>query len=288
MLSKESGESKMPSRRTLIRGFLAGNVLALAGCSTENANNFLPDRQQLTKLDEVSKSSFNVSPMEKIDQQYIVVLLDELQHERGSLKERIEALKSSLRRITTTSVGEATVFEIDESGYYLTAKHVLTEDNDILTAIENPYTGESSIVVDRVMIPNADLALVYAPTGKPMKPTQHLQLNLKDVEDSQELWMVGLYRQNDVLYQYYQHGFTDKSVQLSSRMNQDITQRAEPDAMVAVKGMIPAGGTSGSPIVNEEGVVIAIESGFYPVPANSRNEYQGAIVAPVLYLNGIV
>ncbi len=287
MSNREINEFNLFPRRTFIRRFLAGSALVLAGCSSEKAEDLLPDRQQLTRLNELENGEFNVSPMEKINQQYITVLFDELQQERGNGQERIEALTSSLRRITTTFVGEATVFEIDESGYYLTAKHVLSDNKNVFTVIKNPYTGESSVVVDHVMTPNADLAIVYAPTGKPKKPTQHLQVNLENVKDDQELWMIGLFRQNNDLYQYYQHGRIDKSVRLASRMDQDASLRAEPDAMVAVKDMIPAGGTSGSPIVNRDGIVVAIESGFYPIPSNSRNDYKGAIVAPLGYIHGI-
>lgn len=267
------------SRRSFLIGAGAVLALGLSGCESGKSDALLPEHEVRTGLPEIQGDVYNSNPLEYMDTAYLSELFTALQTEIRDKETKVNAVQSSLRRIRNIFDGtEATVFQIDDSGYYLTAKHTLPDDlaGKYVTII-NPYDGEESVITECRVHDTADIAVVYAPNGKQPRATEGMQLGLQDVENKQKLWMIGLYTSiEDKLFRCLKFGRVDESVRLPYDTYGEGTR-------VAVRGMIPFGGTSGSPIVNSDGTIVGIESGVFPRDAKSIDYYEGAVITPLSY-----
>jgi len=283
--------------RRIILGSAMGSLATLLLGSSEKQSERLPAHSLdvITPLRDMPESIRGAS-LELLNAQYISWLLKELEHEKGDAWTRIEATERSLRRVEghgkPGSIG--TALQIDESGIYLTAKHVVSdfqrpsEPTPYLTSIVDPRTGESAFAMDYALHPRADIALVSAPTGKPKKPTTGIQLNFLDIQQSERLVMVSLFpTQNYDSNLITEEGIVDRSIAFFDIKNADATYFAESEASLAVEGLIPRGGSSGGPIVNNRGVVVGVESGAYPSGARTIQNYKGARITPLGYARSI-
>jgi hypothetical protein len=276
-----TSEAPLLSRRSFLIGLGAVMALELTGCGNGKSDELLPEKEVRTNLPEVDGDVFNSNPLEYMDREYLSGLFDTLRTEIKDKETKVKAVQGSLRRIKDTTDGmEATVFQIDESGYYLTAKHTLPHDlAGHLVTVANPYDGEESLVTECRVHPSADIAVLYAPNGRPPRAIEGLQLDFPNFEDEQELWMIGLYTNKDQeLFRCIKYGQVDEGVELSHDTFGERTR-------VAVRKMIPFGGTSGSPIVNSEGTIVGVESGAFPDNAKTLKEYDGAVIAPLSYIS---
>lgn len=275
-------ETPWLARRSFLIG--AGAILAaqLTGCEKKNQNDILPDREVLVRLPQVEQGPLYSDSLERINTAYLSELLSGLQAEAKSPEAKVRAVQQSLRRIKGPTI-EATAFEIDESGYYLTVEHAIRGDyKSEAPIIINPYTGERSLVAEVRAHDKADMAIIYAPNGRPPKPTRNLQFDFSALTDEQRLWLIGLYpSKKQELLRCIKPGRVDRSVELAGF-------NVEQASRVAVKGIIPFGGTSGSPIVDGSGTVVAVEAGAFPDDAKSTDAYQGAVVTPLAYARQLV
>lgn len=284
------------NRRTLLAS--AGAILlAATSCGNRPKTALLPDEEVTSIINRgVAKQETDI-PVEEIDYTYLEEIIGELQQTRGNTEKRVKAAHQSLRLMRQeTGVDErveyATAFQIDESGIYLTANHAAKYSiSEVLSqfqlSVTNPISGEASRVQAALKHPRADVAIVYAPTGRSKKPTPDLRLNFDSLEDEEQLWMVGFVpRRDGRVYETVRTGHIDNSVKMSdASANEKYFPNfvREAASKIAVRGLIPVGGTSGSPIVNQRGEIVAIESGFFPL-AEKVEEYEGAVVVPLSYL----
>ena len=274
-----SNEVPQLTRRSFLIGLGAVLALELTGCGNGKNDELLTEQEVRTSLPEVDGDVFNSNPLEYIDTAYLSELLAALQTENSDKETKVEAVQGSLRLIKDMTDGtEATVFQIDDSGYYLTAKHTLPDDlAGRLVTIVNPYDGEESLVTECRVHDTADIAVVYAPNGRPARATEGLQLDFPNLADEQKLWMIGLYSNRELdSFRFIKYGQVDEGVELSHATYSEGTR-------IAVRGIIPFGGTSGSPIVDSDGTIVGVESGAYPDNAKTIEEYDGVVITPLSY-----
>lgn len=270
------------SRRALLIALGCG---ALEACSGGD-HSPLPSKETITPLPKIPDGPFVSDFKEQINDTYLHTLLQELQQEAGDRQTRVNATIGSLRLIQNLSTGafEATAFQIDNSGYFVAAKHSVPADprKDSVIII-NPYDGSSVLVVEFRVNPEADVAIMFAPTAKPPQKTPNMQLDFTGLVQHEQLWMIGLVPHQTV-YRRIITGQVDTSVPLRPLQSNDVLAKQARDTRVAVRGMIPYGGMSGSPLVNNQGVIVGVEAGAYPDDARTVDTYKGAVVTPLAYL----
>lgn len=275
------------TRRLLLSGALG--ALGVCFLRNESRPDHLPhdNLDTITQLKDVPSDISSYYSAERLNGEYTKQLLQTLEQEQGDAISRFEATKKSLRQVKVNgAIG--TALQIDESGIYLTAKHAVSGtrvDSRALDPISiiNPYTGEAAYAVDVALHPTADIAIVGAPSGKPKKPQSGLQVSFGDVQDSERLVMVSLVpsQNSRACFQIIEEGVTDTSVVFPDLKDSSGAYLAKSMASLGVKDLIPRGGSSGGPIVNDHGIVIGIESGAYPVEARHFSDYKGARVTPL-------
>jgi len=206
------------------------------------------------------------------DKRYLEWLFKNLRDQTSEYPNTTSALQEGLR-VAKGPVGDphayGTLLQLDEGGLYLTARHMV-KDN-VLQYVDDPYTNEAVKVTAALEHPNADIALVVAPTGLEPKPLPNVHFAPNTPKLSQRLQIVGLEPINGNVNQLYQYMKTGKLT--------DIT-----DDKMKIEGLIPLGGTSGSPITDEAGRIVGVLSGFYPRYSegpNAISNYAGAIVVPL-------
>jgi hypothetical protein len=175
------------SRRAAL-GIGATLALGLAAGDAPDQKPLLPYEDTFQQLPAwISPSGISGSwPMEQAPE---VSQLPDLLHslkssaKQATREERFTAVVNSLRLLVSyeedhkTPMSAGTAFEIDESGLYMTAKHILPLDSDprfpanSLMFILNPKTGDRFYAKKFIVHNDADMAAVYAPTGKPAGST---------------------------------------------------------------------------------------------------------------------
>lgn len=275
-MANNHNQPPLIGRRGLLGVALSALVVAAVGSGEKQT---LTNAQSMTKLPEVPISKYNILPLKTMDIAYIRSLLQGLTSEGHDIATKVKAVKSSLRLIRNYSDNTpATAFQIDEGGYYITAAHALPRSfSNQAIVITNPYNGELSKVNGLVVGHKADVAIVYAPNSNPLRPVEGLQLDFTGLEDGQELSMLALCRGDGNTFRRASSGMVDRGVSLPEKPD------INPETRVAVRGMIPYGGTSGGPIVNNQGNIVAVVSGFYPPQQSSPNTYTGAVITPINY-----
>lgn len=184
--------------------------------------------------------------------------------------------------------GRGTGMMIDQSGLFLTAKHVLAGfDNKPISAgiIFHPGLNQSLRVSQVIYSPDGDLALAYAPTGLKRSRAQGVQISPDEINDEELLRQYGILMQG-------------KQVWLAQMEGNVLSQDFKPfprysfKGLRSVYGMVPFGGSSGGPIVSlKNGSVVAVESGLIANKQgfeNNRNKYLGATIAPVTDMEAVI
>lgn len=298
-LQPSDDEERYINRRQFLIAACAG-LLTASTFAGDMYTKGLPAEAQTDEFERVYDNHETDISLDSIDRLYLARLLNGFTRHGNNTERSVEAANKSLRLLSMEVGVErtqdyATAFEIDESGIYLTASHAaIFVDSEIFPqpqmSIVNPETGDESKVKVSIKHPKADIAVVYAPTGQPSAPTQNLTMNLSEIHDNTQLWMVGLIpTSKNIYYETYRTGFVDKSIQLSDIVEVEEYLPGyirESGSLIAVRGLIPVGGTSGSPILNSCGSIVGVESGTFP-NARSVSEYQGAMIVPLSYLDTI-
>lgn len=280
--SPDISEMPLLSRRSFLIGM---GALSVSGLSASKGGNteILPEQEVHTSLPEIGRRTFTSSASERIDTAYLPELLTLLQTEIFDTETKVKAVQSSLRRIRNTADGaEGTAFQIDNSGYYITAEHAVPKvlTGKLLTIID-PYSGEKSLVTEYKANRTADIAVIYAPNGRSRGAARGMQFDFQSLEDQQKLWMIGSYtNKRGDLFRCIKYGRVDNEVELTYSNYEEGTR-------VAVRGMIPFGGTSGSPIVNSCGTIVGVESGAFPDKARTLKEYRGSVITPLSYAQAL-
>lgn len=291
------------SRRAILCGIAATGIAAALGGGTvyhketgwpEHFTDEIPldprAGDQLALIDSYdSQAAIDTS---EIDNRYLDILTDkgylretlqQLRHTTDTPARATSAMQQSLRLVRTASEydtrGFATVWQIDEGGIYVTAKHVVRQ---ALNTFTNPFTNTSVGVAASLIHPEADIALVIAPTGLPPRPAADIRLASSSPRSGEVVRMIGLFprnsddREQSKVYLYEKQGTVSET---------------HPH-QVKVKGLVPLGGTSGSPIIDTStGAVVGVESGLfyhYPDGPNLVSNYAGAIIAPISLLDDLV
>src|SRR5690606_29113 len=146
---------------------------------------------------------------------------------------RRQAVKESLCTIRTAEKFNGTALQIDESGIYLTAEHVVRDhEGQYATGITVTDSRDGTTRPARRVFAHdtADIALLYAPTGNEPATVAGLEIDLTPSADGEALQLVGKWPPTN--YDFMDSGRVDTNVR--------------GNAWFAVEDMIPYGGTSGS------------------------------------------
>jgi S1-C subfamily serine protease len=208
--------------------------------------------------------------------------------------EALEALKENVVYIQFANKagnieGFGTGLRICESGYYLTAAHILLGEQFSPTKLKaqvyHPSSGRLSFGNNMVVDHSSDLATLHAPTGIDRKKAKNLQLSDAKLTEGQKLWLLGIQVGSDgsSLKLGVPFGTVDTSIERGG------WNYLGEDVFTLVKDMIPFGGSSGGPIVDTDGRVVAVESAaFSNNPSRNgrltRSDYTHAIVSSLANL----
>lgn len=268
----------------------------LIGVAATSLRGFLPkvDAKALTQplqerkpLEQKPLSWKEIASPEIIDRNYIPRLLTELVQERGDAESRERAIKENLVQLVPTkdgyklengklpftSLSTGTALKIDESGYYLTAAHVVMRIDDKTgekSLLQKPIllfegnTGNTSPVQSYIIDTDHDLAIIYCPTGLPRKPVDNLQLSISDFQEGEQVSQVGFDWQ---VMPAALDSFTEEEGEVDVA---DTDHLIYKDATL-VKGVISPKGTSGGPVYTQDNIVKGVISGYYgPEPEEER------------------
>lgn len=234
-----------------------------------------------------------------LDKKYLEKLFLDLNQPSGDYYRRIRSLRNNIALVQRSEDrGAGTAIKICESGYYLTAAHVLSDKNkegprETLingpAVVYNPSDGLVLSISEILADHDYDLALFYAPSGKQRQRIEGIQINQSPLQHEQKLWQLGLMVwETQGIFSARIH-YLFGSVDLAPPAT---TSKAKN--LIKVKGMIPFGGSSGGPIVDSNGVIVAIESSYYvdfgdkEYVENKRENYVGSEVAPITILNSLL
>lgn len=229
---------------------------------------------------------------EQFDIEHVKKLLTDLASPSGSVAGRYDTLVKNLAVIQRSDRGLGTAVRICESGYYLTAAHLLFngEGTDIkplttYTKIYHPLDGSLITARNFIIDPETDLAILYAPSGKRSKRIEGIQIARKNLEIGERLWQLGMRLELRPEAIEASVGILFGRVAIPEKPVENFSN---------VYGMIPFGGFSGGPIVDAGGVIVAIESGFYidfvgrESVLNKRENYTGSKISPLTNLDRLL
>lgn len=219
---------------------------------------------------------------ENLDPAYIKELVVTLEKEKGTIKERMEAIIDNLYKIGGPT-GNGTALMIDESGIFLTAAHTMGAlpkqfeplNRFFISLTTDPRTEKAFLVRQFMVMENNDVGVVYAPTGKARKPVANLQIDTFALQDNTKLWSYGIFtREKDGVLSY--------TLGLVSGQVGEVQKEGEMgyDDLLQIRDMIPYGGLSGAPVVSREGKIVGTISGGLPY-GDEKTPFSGAAVSKI-------
>lgn len=230
-----------------------------------------------------------INPESKpIDTTYLRKIFDVLQREKGTPEARSKAVLDNTDIIALDPNGKGTAIMIDEAGYWLTVAHLvaslesgLQDPNPLPPSIYHLSTGVINRVTSILFDPLHDIAVVFAPTGKPNKPVANMQLRNSILTSDTKLWQIGANMRQIADSRH----FETRKIILHGQVDYPSTNRTDWfTGQIRVKDMIPFGGSSGGPIIDAKGSLVALESGSYsPTNSEDRATYTGSTIVPIKY-----
>jgi hypothetical protein len=300
--SPEARQPRSSSRRQFLTGALVGAAVVAAGGGTaavihqktrkpDAFNNNItlnPLQSEFYAPVEGYTPTFSTESPENIkrylnvltDKRYLGWLVESMHKAKSELsgKQEGDVLQQSLR-VTRgpirNHIGYATATQIDAGGVYLTARHVIKDAPH--NYIDDPYTNRAVEFSAAFIHPEADIALIVAPTGQAPQPISGLYFASEAPSLNERLTLDGLISFDVTQYQLYQY-------QKSGNVSQITPQ------LVAVNGLVPLGGTSGGPVTNNSGGIVGVESGNYnrdPAGPNEISNYEGSVITPIAMLGDV-
>jgi hypothetical protein len=238
------------------------------------------------------------TPTGEFDRGYLTDILE------SAIKNHTSDPKSVINNLSLVRIREpkgvatTNALLIDESGYYITCGHTFTALTDIEKSSEdtpqvdfinkntaamviNPSVMKRYPIQKYVVDPAHDLAIFYAPTGYRRSMVSGISLETRDLPIGTGLWQPAL-QVSDRLNLNIMYGLVDQNDSVD-----EFNQKSVYKERIGVKGMLPYGGSSGSPIITAAGRVYAIESGYFVKPTTDRSkpfsfeDYDGSLVAPI-------
>lgn len=305
--------AKRITRRHAIR-VLGGGVVATVAAVTaggiafdelfqSNQENFneagsiLPE-EPFSVIDQVALPPHGIESVKKqeFDLGYVKSLLDDLKKPTGegflSTRQSLARNVAYIRLINvggTGQNGEGSAMRLCQSGYFLTAAHLLTEADYKHSPINSsvhvymPTEGRLWRATSMIFDPTTDLAILYAPTGQGRKKMPGLQISLEPLTPDQKLWLLG------ANVQISQNSITSEVAIPFGRVDPSLPKEKNflgEEIYTLVKDMRPFGGSSGGAIVDFQGKIVAVESGakLGEGGPNETSNYTHAIVSPLEHL----
>lgn len=301
--------TKLTRRNFLLRLGLSAAGLGIAGVSLSIvAANFQKMNDESTSLPPLDPSKYEVNPIlltpalpaRPGSRSYSVVGNSELKQMWNEAKTptTLDALQKLatmpqhvsviFSELASKKTGRGTALMIDQSGLFLTARHVITDEKSQPAQaglVYHPGLNQTFPVSQMIFSPDGDLGLVYAPTGLARGKASGVQIATEEINQG-------------MLLRQYGTMFDKGSVWLAQMEGTALGSDFKPfprysfKGLRAVYGMVPFGGSSGGPIVSiETGAVMAVESGLIANKGTinmDRNNYIGSTVAPVIDMDAVI
>jgi hypothetical protein len=256
---------KQESRRAFLRAVAGAGLLSpalLTSCASPRREDLFPKEAiGFERRGPYESPKTPVYSSQRFESNYLRELVASLQKERGNPNSRAEAVRDNLAGVIKSQMTGwlATALKIDESGYFLTAGHnfgALPDGINPATGpffIYEPITNTPLAVKNFLIEPGNDAAVIFAPTQKPSKPLEKINLKLSDYSHGISLWMYSLASPNpqDVRM----------NILFGQVQNQNLPKLSQPyKALVIIEGMPDPGGEGGEPIIDEGGFVVGVRT----------------------------
>ena len=307
--SREEEKNKLSRRNFLIRLGLGGVGFGVAGISLPTLLKMYDTlNYQSTPLPPVDPSKYEVNPIQltaslpprpgirsypSISNSDIEEMWNEAKSSTpfdplrkiASMPQHVSAIFTEL---TSKKTSRGTGLMIDQSGLFLTARHVITEDLKTPAMggiVYHPGFNQSFRVTQMIYSPDGDLGLIYAPTGLARGRVNGVQIATEEIGQDMQLRQYGTLVNQGSVWLAQMDG---------TALSPDFKPypRYSFKGLRSVYGMIPFGGSSGGPIVSlDSGSVMAVESGLIATKGTlniDRNNYIGSTVAPVTDMDHII
>lgn len=228
------------------------------------------------------------------DFDYVNKLLAELKKsDKKDLDKTLQALKENVGYLQLLDEndqerGAGTAIRLCESGYYLTAAHLLLDQQSKKVAptrtksqVYLPTSGILSPVKSMIFDPTSDLAIFWAPSGNSRAKIPGLQTVDSPLVPGQKLWQLGI-----IIYIFEHSVYARLNIPYGQvDQNPKFKNYLSEERFILVRGMIPYGGSSGAPIIDSKGNIAGVESGSFiegdqPV-ANVRGNYTHSVISPI-------
>lgn len=201
------------------------------------------------------------------------------------------ALLSHVVDIEAEGGNSASGFMIDQSGIVVTAAHTfLNGEGKIQPKVTVVFTtlqtakGEkvqgypvTLLDVDAVK----DIAILYAPTGKPQHTSTDLQIRSSPLTEGERVIAIG-----HTMFIDPKTSNKDRGLYIvTGRIDRGTTEEVKTyfPAHIGVKDMKPVGGISGGPVIDSNGNIVAVLRGSLngEKGENEASKYRGGIISPM-------
>lgn len=275
-------ETRSTRRRVL--GISSTAVVILAACKSSKPDDFKDNEDHTYPLKKQEPVIGYPRSAPDFDLPYINTILEQLQKERGTRDQRIQAVKGNLA-YRETALGGGTALMLDESGYYFSHSAAfgslpggifrpIAQNAVVYSPRFNLLTPVKQFIIDQ----NLGVAVFFAPTGNPRHIVDHLQINFRELSNKQRIAVFGLQGSGYLALDLaLRKGDTDRSRTATDYQN-----------LIVVSGLKYYGGISGAPGLDTEGKIVAIASGVWPEGVSTPTDSQGITVSQVMELRRIL
>ncbi|TSC89491.1 MAG: hypothetical protein G01um10145_648 [Microgenomates group bacterium Gr01-1014_5] len=228
-----------------------------------------------------------------LDPQYLETLIKKLEENIGTTERRMQTLLHNLCKLDTLAGdlgGSATGLMVDESGIFIAAGHSFGnyprsfKPVKNLNLITHIATEKIYMIREFMVMPEVDIAIVYAPTGKPRKPIDNIQMNTVEPSEGEDLWSWGVVTKPEANPPSYNYGIVHGK--MTKKLN--VTEELPYREMLHAEDLKSWGGLSGSPMINRRGHIVGVLSGGYPNESKSFNDLKGTRFTKISALKDLV